>query len=186
MDRTEKNETATRSVSENETSEQEQPIEELPEIFIKKGTQTIIPLRINNTNRTNIFKINVEGGNEWIYTEDKILKIAPLDTQTVDLIIEPNENVTEGDYKVGITIEGQKIIFSKNFLLQVRNSKVSNTLSYVVYIIAGLIVLAGIIAYLQSREKEMNEPAIEEKEENKETKKMSGRKKSKKTDLKLK
>ncbi len=154
-------------------------------VFVKKGSETQIPLRIYNANETATFRIMMNDNISWIKIDEREVEIEPNTSRVIDIIASPNESVMDGNYRlsVDIAVPGQRDRFTKGFTLQVRENRFSAAWSYLLYALAGIIVLSLIIAVLRKR----GGKTAGEAEKVKEPKpKKKGSKGSKKTDINLK
>lgn len=161
---------------ENKTTVEEIAKETYEEVLLVKGTETLIPIKITNVNKTSSFKISINENVDWLNVNEENIDIAPGEEKTINLIASPGEAVENGDYKVTVGIkidEGRKLI-SKNFVLKVRNNQFDDLWSYLYYIIAGIVVLLVAIALLRNKGKKEEEPEKEDKKQ-----------KRKKTDIKI-
>ncbi|MFO8016652.1 MAG: hypothetical protein R6U32_06105 [Candidatus Woesearchaeota archaeon] len=169
-------------VSAEDTEEEGIPEEEFEEVFVKQGTETLVPVRISNVNKTTKFRISVREDVDWIYMDNTSVEISPGENRTINLVAAPNSTVEEGNYKVtvGMDITGKEKPHNKHFILKVRESRFSGIFSYLYYIIGGLIALGVMLALLRRREKSPESGKAKEKKPKKQDK---GKKK---TGLKLK
>ncbi|MBU0535673.1 MAG: hypothetical protein KKE20_01815, partial [Nanoarchaeota archaeon] len=184
---TEENQTKESTTPEILEKPQEVPVEEITEpeieyeeVFVKKTEDTLIPLVIRNANETATFQIKINEDIDWITVSASEVEIGPNEKETVNLIASPDENVEDGSYKVTVNIEvnGQEKQFTQGFILQVNKSQFSALWTYLLYALAGIIILAAILALLNQMEKK----GVEEQQPEEQPKKQ----KKKKTDIKLK
>lgn len=159
----------------NETAQPEAPEEAYENVFIRKGTENLIPITISNVNKTTTFRITVKKDVDWLNVDNEFVSIGPGENKTINLIASPNMTVENGDYKVTVYIniaQGEKV-FSRNFVLNVRKSRFSDVLSYFYYILAGALVLL-ILVKLLGRKKKPYEDESEEVSEEKPKRKKTG------------
>ncbi|MBD3313321.1 hypothetical protein GF345_02675 [Candidatus Woesearchaeota archaeon] len=164
--------------------EAEEPEIKYEDVFVQKGVETVIPLKIRNANETATFKIKVNEDIEWITVDSNEVQISPNENATVNLLASPDSDVEDGDYMVSVNVEvsGEEKQFTQGFILNVGKSRFSAFWSYLLYALAGIILLAIAIGVLNRMEKG-KEPEEEKEKETKDKKQAKGKKK---TGIKLK
>lgn len=174
---TAENSAGTASAAKEEAAE-EIPEEAYESVFIKKGIESLIPIKITNVNKTTTFKISVKEDVDWLSVENGLVDVAPNENKTINLIAFPTDSTESGDYKVSVDIDiaGGDKVYSRYFILQVRKNKYSDLLSYLYYVLAGVIVLIVLMRIITRKGKE---PVFKDEE------KTGEKPKIKKTNLRL-
>lgn len=131
----------------NETAVQEIPEENYEHVFVKKGTETLIPITISNVNKTTTFRISVKKDVDWLHVDNELVDVAPGENKTINLLASPDLTIEDGDYKVSVDIniaQGEKV-FSRYFILNVRKNRFTDMLSYLYYALAGIVALIALM-----------------------------------------
>ncbi|MCX8147208.1 MAG: hypothetical protein N3D84_01950, partial [Candidatus Woesearchaeota archaeon] len=157
---------------EDQKTETAEVLQNIPyeEINLQKGVETIIPIKITNANETSIFNIKINDNVDWISVDKDFVIIQPNQSEVINLVASPTEQVDNGVYNVivDIAVNGKEGQYIRGFRLNVNESKRSALLSYLLYILAGIVVLCTIIYVLKSREKKVKEGRSKKEDETKE------------------
>ncbi|MBW3000231.1 hypothetical protein KY339_06185 [Candidatus Woesearchaeota archaeon] len=115
------------------------------EIIIRENVT--IPLIIQNNDVTNTYHIEVQEDVDWITISEQEVQVDAGESEIVNLLVTPTNQTEEGIYKITIdvTIEDTTEMISEELMLDVkpRKSFGEKFVSYLLYIIIGLI-LGGI------------------------------------------
>jgi len=155
------------------------PEENYEHVFVKKSTETLIPITISNVNKTTTFRITVKKDVDWLRVDNEFVEVAPGENKTINLLASPDTTIKDGDYKVSVDIniaQGEKV-FSRYFILNVRKSRFSDAGSYIYYMLGGILALLILMKLLGRKKgrKEEDSEAEDNKEEKHKKKKTNFR-----------
>ncbi|HME87339.1 MAG TPA: hypothetical protein VKE88_02910, partial [Candidatus Nanoarchaeia archaeon] len=130
---------------------------------IVRGEEVVIPVVVkNNYDEDLVFSVEVNA--PWIKTDVKSIELDGHDSETFNLRVTPDK-AEKGLYKIGVsaTLEKENKRFTEDITLNVRKkSLMQEFISYLPYLIGGLVAL-GLILFFGKKYKKA--PKAEKKEE---------------------
>lgn len=131
---------------------------------IIRGQETNIPVMVKNNYNDNII-FDVQVANSWIQSDVKQIELEPNEQETINLLVSP-ENTTKGLYKISVsaTLEKDNKVYNEDITINVKQKNLLNDfLSYVWYVVGGLIALVIGIFLLRKVKFTRKKVALEDK-----------------------
>ncbi len=120
----------------------------------------------NRGDRITTYTLRVDGP-DWARVQPDQITVDPRDSETVKFVIQPTSTTAQGSYQVALTarVEATGREYTKDFTLVLREPNLMDKLfrDYLVYTIAGIVIIIALILLIIAGVKKYNSPAFQAK-----------------------
>ena len=131
---------------------------EAPDRIVTDYDGISLPIKVISYGAQQIaYSVDIEGP-EWVKSDSSNVNLGPGGIVVINLAINPGEDVKEGNYKAKISMDSEKVSYSKDIYIRLRKknpffegfAKLFSSYSAYIYSIAGIALVVILMLFLAS------------------------------------